>query len=477
MLRSARKTLIEAYEHRQLPLHQFLRGLSERDPARNPLFQVLFDHVRTSGNCLTVGDLELEAEWVPWAQTHFDLGFAIEEHGPASDNVQLRLVYYADIFSDETAAVLLRSYAKLVQQLSTEPDTPVSKFQLDESLPRTRAVVDRHCLRDTGSCVQLRRSAPSANAGILVPFAGTALDRGDHVRGSAMFHALLDPARDLTTNARGLNALLIRPEDVDPPGQSTHWDEVLGAIEALSTRSRAPLLVCLCPPSMNALQQRGAATLARLEAIAQAKLTALTNVRVLTSDAPGMHHGATSYDDAAGYEQARTPYAPLFYTSLATAIARTMAGVLLAPKKAIAVDCDNTLWGYLRRGWPARASGSPNRILRYSFFLRRKVEAGMLVCLCSKNNEADVDEVFRLRQEMILRLEDVAAKRVNWDAKSRNVASLAEELNLGVDSFVFLDDSPMECAEVEAHLPDVAVACLPANPDDVATFSRELLAL
>lgn len=72
----------------------------------------------------------------------------------------------------------------------------------------------------------------------------------------------------------------------------------------------------------------------------------------------------------------------------------------------------------------------------------------MLLCRCSKNEEEDVDAVFRARTEMPLQGEHFVAWRVNWDSKSENLRSPAEELNVGTDSFIFVDDNPLECAEV-----------------------------
>ena len=69
----------------------------------------------------------------------------------------------------------------------------------------------------------------------------------------------------------------------------------------------------------------------------------------------------------------------------------------------------------------------------------------MLLALCSKNNEEDVVETFRAHPEMPLRLEDFVARRINWETKSANLAALAEELELGLDSFILVDDNPKEC--------------------------------
>ena len=107
-------------------------------------------------------------------------------------------------------------------------------------------------------------------------------------------------------------------------------------------------------------------------------------------------------------------------------------------------------------------------------FMIRQSEAGMLLCLCSKNNEADVFEVFDQRVEMLLNREHIVSYRINWNPKSHNIKSLAKELNIGLDSFIFLDDNPLECAEVQASCPEVLTVRLPEDATAVSTFLDHL---
>jgi FkbH-like protein len=104
-------------------------------------------------------------------------------------------------------------------------------------------------------------------------------------------------------------------------------------------------------------------------------------------------------------------------------------------------------------------------------FMVRQHDAGMLLCLCSKNAEDDVYEVFAQRDDMPLTREHVVTSRINWQPKSANLRELAEELQLGLDSFIFIDDNPVECAEVRANCPEVLVLPL---PEDTTTIPRFL---
>ena len=150
-------------------------------------------------------------------------------------------------------------------------------------------------------------------------------------------------------------------------------------------------------------------------------------------------------------------------------IARALSGFFRPRKKVLITDLDNTLWGgvvgelgasgvALGPDWP----GQSHKLLQRAML--DLSETGVLLAINSKNNEADAREVFDSRREMVLRWDDFAAKRINWTDKAENIASMAKELSLGVDSFVFIDDSPVECARVREALPGVEVIHLPEDP-------------
>ena len=88
---------------------------------------------------------------------------------------------------------------------------------------------------------------------------------------------------------------------------------------------------------------------------------------------------------------------------------------------------------------------------------------GVMLAIVSKNNVEDVDEVFRKHPYLVLKHEDFVAEKINWNAKSDNLMQLAKELNIGLDSFVFLDDNPAEREEVRAGCPEVEVANFPED--------------
>ena len=100
----------------------------------------------------------------------------------------------------------------------------------------------------------------------------------------------------------------------------------------------------------------------------------------------------------------------------------------------------------------------------------------MLICLCSKNNSDDALNVFKYRNDMLIKLEHIVCSKINWNAKSQNIHELSKELNLGTDSFIFIDDNPMETAEVQAKFPEILCLTLPNEHNEIPCFLNHVWA-
>ncbi len=149
--------------------------------------------------------------------------------------------------------------------------------------------------------------------------------------------------------------------------------------------------------------------------------------------------------------------------------------------KCIVLDCDNSLWQgivgedgmhgiRLGEGYPGVCFQQFQRQLKH---LR---DMGFLLAINSKNNEADIRAVFDQHPATVLKYDDFAAVRANWESKADNMASIAEELNLGMESFIFIDDNPFEIEQVKFACPSVACAQVPAEswklPELLSTLVR-----
>ena len=145
-------------------------------------------------------------------------------------------------------------------------------------------------------------------------------------------------------------------------------------------------------------------------------------------------------------------------------------------RKCLVLDCDNVLWGGIvgEEGLNNIRLGTAFPGLSYQSFQREILnlhDRGVILALCSKNNELDVLEVLRNHPDMLLREKNFSTWQINWNDKASNLMLIAQELNIGLDSIVFVDDDRFECDLVRERLPQVAVVQLSSDP---LTFSAAL---
>jgi FkbH-like protein len=276
-----------------------------------------------------------------------------------------------------------------------------------------------------------------------------------------VFQQLLDPHSLLGTN-RGYNLVLVRLEDWREAGMADSAARLAEAVRGAAARIHAPLSIVICP-------SRAEAAGAVEQSLAE-DLAGIAGVSLLRAGEVAALYPVAEVHDPHADELGHLPYTPLYFAALATAAARRIHALASPPFKLVALDCDDTLWaGICGEDGPAGVTLDEPRRRLQEFFAERKRQ-GMLLALVSKNNEEDVIETFRAHPEMPLALEDFVARRINWEPKSANLASLAAELSLGLDSFILVDDNPKECREAQAAQPEVLAVPLPPDPVDIPVF-------
>ena len=299
-----------------------------------------------------------------------------------------------------------------------------------------------------------------------------------------VFQQLLDPAGLFARNRHGVNVALVRWEDWarfdHEPSLALLEANVrhfIGALRSAAATLPAPLLVAICPASPAFLSEPGrAAFLDRMEELLRAAVWGLPAVYLVAPGELAALYPVPEPHDPHGDELGHIPYTPVFFAALATLLVRKVHALRTPPYKVIALDCDETLWaGICGEDGPEGVVIDPPRRALQEFMLARRRE-GMLLSLVSKNNEEDVVETFRVHPEMPLSLDDFVARRINWESKSANLAALAEDLDLGLDSMILVDDNPKECTEVEAGCPEVLALALPPDPADIPAFLRHVWA-
>jgi len=222
------------------------------------------------------------------------------------------------------------------------------------------------------------------------------------------------------------------------------------------------------------------ATIERLNALLRNEAAAHSNVRMIDTQTIVQRLGAEACFDKRFYLRSTAPYSQPFANELARRIVTAARGFNGWFYKALVLDCDNTLWGGiigedLLGGIQLDPHSYPGKVYwrAQQDFLSLERQ-GVLLCLNSKNNAGDVDEVFEQHPFAVLRHEHIAARKVNWTDKVSNLRAIAEELNIGLDSLIFIDDSDFECEAVRNALPMVRVFQVPKALSEYAGVVQEI---
>jgi FkbH-like protein len=237
------------------------------------------------------------------------------------------------------------------------------------------------------------------------------------------------------------------------------------------------------PPEGFANHPELSAIIAQFNGILLEEIGQFKNCHLLDSTAVLSRLGWHESLNSRFYFQFKAPYTLAFCIELTESIFLLSRGAGSYFYKALVLDCDNTLWGGivgedLLAGIKLNPSEYPGNVYWYvqNEILSLK-KAGILLCLCSKNNAADVDEILESHPHCVIKSQDLIVKKVNWEDKVTNLRAIAKKLNIGLDSLVFLDDSEFECAAVRSQLPTVKVIRVPANVFEYVGLIQEVKAL
>lgn len=183
--------------------------------------------------------------------------------------------------------------------------------------------------------------------------------------------------------------------------------------------------------------------------------------------------------DIVRWHHAKQLINPLFAPLYGDHVARILAAFTGRSRKCLVLDLDNTLWGGvigddglagIRLG---QGSAEGEAYLAFQQYVDQLRRTGVILAVCSKNDDATARQAFDEHGEMILKYADIACFRANWSDKAENIRSIASTINIGLDGLVFVDDNPAERAIVRRELAEVAV---PEMPEDIAHYPERLAA-
>lgn len=191
------------------------------------------------------------------------------------------------------------------------------------------------------------------------------------------------------------------------------------------------------------------------------------NVYLINFDKVVAQSGVKAAFDSRFYQLSKAPYSVGFFKNYCKALQFVLLKNTGKLKKAIIFDCDNTLWhGVIGEDGEAGIDmsmyskiGKPfNTVQKMAKMLSKR---GILVGICSKNNPEDVDKIITTHKDVDLKSEFIVIKRVNWEDKATNLREIANELNISLESIVFVDDSSFEVNLIKEKLPEVLALQVP----------------
>jgi FkbH-like protein len=282
----------------------------------------------------------------------------------------------------------------------------------------------------------LRNAAKLLGASIDVTLAGF----------GQVMQSLLNPSSEFHSNSSGINLLFVRAKDFPDPRELNDalvtYDQNPGAT--------APLVLIICPQLEPCAQWR-----AQLKLATCSKVWPIDPTEFCT-------WGASDFDER--YERlVSIPYSESLYAGISVAALRAASCITRRPFKIVCVDCDNTLWhGIVGEDGPAALL--PNLTLQNK--LKSCSQNGLLLVTCSKNVLSDVDAAFHAHPDWPLTFSDFVLHKVNWQPKGFNVREAASELGISeLEAVVFIDDNPVEIANVQSMCPEVSTLLVPDHED------------
>ena len=205
----------------------------------------------------------------------------------------------------------------------------------------------------------------------------------------------------------------------------------------------------------------------------------LTGIHVLDYKHLISLYGKLNWYDERMWMLAKAPISGKCLPYLADEYIRYLKPLRGVNRKCIVLDLDNTLWGGIVgedgfNGIKIGHSYPGNAFREFQNELFKLYQRGILLAINSKNNFEDAIEVFRNHPDMILREEHFVIMKINWQNKAQNMKEIASELNIALDSIIFIDDSPVETEMIRKELPEVLTVELPKDPANYAAILQQM---
>jgi len=459
--RNSRK-LLNVIENQDIPFPLLVDEIAQRrDLSRTPVFQVLFNFMNKkalgtlaefldhNSQNRTYGSLSFSPIKLHDQEGQFDFTMEIIDN---DHSLNCSFKYNSDIFSDQTANNLVSNFNQII--LNTIENSSYKPNILNQKSENIQLNIT-----GTFTTEPIEKALQFWFKKINLP------SDLNFVGFNQVFQQLLNPGSEFNTVANSINVAFIRLEDLFNQNESlkSNSERILKELKKsllshAQTNTSGKTIVTFCPPSDRFItDEKFLDVSTQIESETSTLSEDFNNLFIIKTTDFIEEYKLSNYYEPIGETQGNIPYKNNFFACAATLITRKIHSIYNPPLKAIVLDCDNTLWAGVIGEDGINGIEIREQEKKLQEFLIHQYDAGVLLCICSKNNEDDVWEVFDKNPQMILKKEHISFSRINWESKSKNIFSLSKEINIGLDSFVFIDDNPIECEEVRSVLPSVCI--------------------
>ncbi|MEO6228748.1 MAG: amino acid adenylation domain-containing protein [Ferruginibacter sp.] len=488
-LAESNEALSQAYNNQDYPFDLMVEhSLKKRDVSRNPFFDTMLnfhlendlqgkeDRDNQTSEAAGISIKPTQSLQDELFQSVLDFKLDVE---PAADKLDLFLSYNTKLFSKETMQQFLTEFIALLNLVTTNSEKKLADYGTWTDIAQENnesEVVTNLPLNICASFVldpvqeYIEYWSNEVDLNIAVSMAPY----------NQVFQQLLNP-QSLLHSKTGINVLFIRLDDwlreknnaglTEIEYLDNIHNELSLAIEQAGKNTVVPFLVGIVPVlNTVAFSKETIAHISQLNEKLQLLVKKLPAFHLLNLTEIASLYEVEEIFDAISDKLGHMPFTQEYYAAIGTYLARKVNAFVGPNYKVLALDCDNTLWKGVCGELGATGVTIDENFSDLQNFFIQKYHEGFLIVLSSKNNEADVWEVFEKHPGMKLKREHIAAHRINWEPKSDNLLSLSKELNLGINSFIFLDDNEFEIEQMNATAPEVLSIVLPVDAESYKGF-------
>jgi FkbH-like protein len=493
-------TVFRSLDHQAYPFSLLVEKMAtDREMDIAPIFQIMFNMLTAKAlgaaahficpqdtkNGKGFGNAQIKPYIFPQQEGQFDMTLEVIDTG---NDLFTILKYNSSLFKEESAQQYLDLYCTILNKVTHEPD--ISLLSLDQCINGEQHVLEKEeksklAIAGTFTTELVEPALNFWLKKLKMPYETIFAPYNQ------IFQQLLDPSSLFIKNKDGMNIILIRFEDwiKDIKREKTkdqenilasiksNCNDLIKLLKSAIIENPAIYIVLICPPSPiicddHHLESR----FFEIESDLCEKLNEINGIYPISHKEAMAQYPIKEYYEPMGEDIGHIPYTQEFFDTIATYLVRKAYCIINKPYKVIVLDCDNTLWNGVVGEDGVQGIIIDKSKKQFQEFIVDQQQAGRIICLCSKNNENDVMRVFRENQNMVLKEKHIAAHKINWSAKSLNLKELSQELNLGLDSFIFIDDNPIECAEVNSQHPDVLTIQVPEKDRNDESWYKKIWA-